>query len=479
MTINVWRFVAVAGLSVSASQAQAPGSSRPDRSGLRLCGHRAYGPRARCGSMMVYENREAGSGRQININFLVLKAARPTHAAPLILFDGGPGAGSTDLAELANGPLAPIRKFRDILMVDQRGTGRSNGLLCPTAVVTRPAVAFSHVFDPEVFRTCRRELETRADLTLYTTERAIEDVDDVRQALGYDSVLVWGGSYGTRMAQAYLRRYPTRVVAAVLDGVVPFDFHAPAGYARSLQGSLDRVMADCREWPACRDSFPSLAQDFASLTTRLRDGPVPATVKRRDGKVFPVTLSPGDFGYAVRGILYGSAGARQLPGVIHRAARTGDLSPFAQRYWERAAGFANFADGLHFSVFCAEDTPFIKDDEIQTLTEGTFLGRYLIDEYRGGCKEWARASIADDFFQPVTAPAPVLLVSGWFDPVTPPSFGEAVARHLPNSKHFVVRNEAHGAAFGCAMPALLYFLERATLVGLPSVCDGVTNLFHR
>jgi len=441
------------------------------------CPTNAYGPRAECGTLSVLENRAAPSGRRITINYVVLRAAGPTRAAPLFLFGGGPGQGSTELSGVANGPLAPIREIRDVVLVDQRGTGGSNGLLCPTDVIANPPVAFGHVFDPAVFRRCRTDLAARADLTLYTTDRAIEDVDDVRAALGYDSVLVWGASYGTRMAQAYMRRYPSRVVAAVLDGVVPFDFHAPATYARTLQGSLDRVFADCQAWPACRDSFPKLPEEFAGLVARLKSGPVSATVRTKDGKSSPVELSAGDFGYAVRGMLYGSRGARELPGVVHRAAVSGDLSPFAQRYWGRAADFADFADGLHFSVFCAEDIPYIQDKEIPDLTKGTFLGEYLIDEYRGGCREWVRAPVGKDIFQPVTAPITTLLFSGWFDPVTPPQFGAEVASHLPKSRHLVIRNEAHGSEFRCALPAALYFLTKETLDGLPDVCGGVTNLW--
>jgi pimeloyl-ACP methyl ester carboxylesterase len=437
------------------------------------------GPRARCGTLTVAEDRAGGDGgRQIAIRYLVIPAARPAGREPVFLFAGGPGAGSTGMAGLATGPFGPVGRTRDIVMVDQRGTGGSNPLACPLDLIAKPALAFGHVFDPAVFAACRPGLEQRADLRLYTTERAIEDVDEVRAHLGYDRVLLWGGSYGTRIAQAYARRYPNRVAALVLDGVVPFDFRAPAGYARSLQQSVDRVFADCRAAPACDSAHPDLAAGFERIVERLRSKPESVTIRRRDGSTAAARLALGDFAYAVRGILYSSAGARGLPELLSAAARTGDLTPFAQAYWDRAANFnADFADGLHFAIFCAEDVPFIGPAEIPELVHGAFIGRYLIDEYATVCRDWVRAPLDQGARAPLRIDAPALLLSGWFDPVTPPETGERVAAGLPNGRHLVVRNEAHGAGFGCALPATLHVLVKGTLEGLPAVCAGVTNLF--
>jgi pimeloyl-ACP methyl ester carboxylesterase len=442
---------------------------------LRPCADR-FGPGAECGSIAVLEDRSRPNGRKIAIAFVVLRA--PTKSPePVFLFAGGPGQGSTSLADLATGPFAPVRKIRDVVLVDQRGTGGSNPLLCPTDVGTNPAGAFGAVFASAVFRKCRVDLSDRADLAHYLTDLAVQDVDAIRAILGYGRVLLWGGSYGTRMAQAYLRRYPERVVAMVLDGVVPFSFRAPSGYAASLQQSVDRVLADCRTTPTCRDSFPDLDARFAGLVARLRNGPVAARVRTADGRLSPVVVGLGDFGYAIRGVLYSAGGAREVPGLIHRAAVSGDLSEFAQRYWQRAADFGDFADGLHLSIFCAEDVPHIRDEEIPALAGAAFLGRYLIDDYRTACAEWVRAPVDELIFRPATARVPTLVVSGWFDPVTPPETGALVARHLPVSRHLVVRNQAHGAGFGCARPAVIYVLTQGTLDGLPEVCQSVTNLW--
>ncbi len=458
------------------------GGSAPlaEAQALHPCQDRSLGPSAQCGAVLVWENRAAAIGRRLHIHFAVFRARAPGRREPVFLFAGGPGQGSTELADMARAVLGPVLKTRDIVMVDQRGTGGSNLLRCVADVVAKPQSAFGHVFDPALFAGCRGDLERHADLRFYTTEIAVEDVDDVRAALSYDRVIVWGGSYGTRIAQAYVKAHPDRVTAAVLDGVVPFDFRAPAGYAASVEQSLQRVFADCAAYSPCATGNPDLAGAFGRLMERFAAGPVTASVRRPDSTGAQVSMSLGDFRYAVRGLLYSSRGARALPGLIHRADSTGDLSDFAQAYWSRAADFAEtFADGLHFAIFCAEDVPFIRPAEIPSLVAGSFMGTYLADEYRTICDEWVRAPIGPHTREPLQTGTPTVLFSGWFDPVTPPDVAERVAEHLPNSRHIVVRNEAHGAGFGCARPAMLYVLTEGKVEGMPSVCGDIHNLWDR
>jgi pimeloyl-ACP methyl ester carboxylesterase len=438
-----------------------------------------FGPRADCGTLTVAENPDAPSGRRIQISFAVLKAARPGGGEPVFVLAGGPGQGSTALAPLARGPLAPVRETRDIVLVDQRGTGGSNPLACPGGVRADPARAFGHVFPPDRFRRCLDSLEQRADLTRYRTDHAARDLDLVRRALGYERIILSGGSYGTRLAQEYARRFPERVRLVVLDGVVPFDFGAPSTYARTAQDALDRVLADCGRQAACRAAFPDLKASFDSIVMRLRRAPVTTTVKRRDTTV-AVAMSAGDFAYAVRGLLYASGSIRRLPAMIHRAAATGDLGEFAQAYWNRAAGFDDdFAHGLHFSIFCAEDLAFVSDDEARRLAAGTFFESYLWEEYAAICRFWPRAAPPPSFREPLAATVPVLLISGAYDPVTPPGNAERVARSLLHSVHLLIPNEAHGAGAGCARSALLYALTRGELGGLPSVCEGAGAIEFR
>lgn len=350
------------------------------------CPANGFGPSAECRVLMVAENPEHPGGRKIPIRYALLKATGPSpRAEAVFLFSGGPGAASTEMVGFANGPLAPIREIRDIVLVDQRGSGGSNPLMCPAALKQYPARAFGTLFPPVAIKECQGNLPAHADLTRYTTDYAIGDIELIRQALGYPKLIMYGGSFGTRIAQAYARRYPDRAMALILDGVVPFDFSLPLSYAATLQESIDRLLAR-------HDSLPQLRRQWESLVAKFRQGPVQVTVMPRSGPPVKVGMSLGDFGYAVRGVLYRVDLSRELPARIAEAATTGNLDWFAGRYYSRAADFEeDFADGLHLAAVCNEELVWIKDSDIGPATGKSFIGTYLIDQYREACQGWPRA----------------------------------------------------------------------------------------
>jgi pimeloyl-ACP methyl ester carboxylesterase len=417
---------------------------------------------------MVAENPEAAGGRKIPIRYALLKATGPSpKPEAVLLFSGGPGAASTEMVEFVKqGPLAAIRQVRDFVLVDQRGSGGSNPLMCPAALKENPARAFGTLFPPVAIKECQATLPQVADLTRYTTDYAIGDIELVRQALGYPKLILYGGSYGTRIAQAYARRFPGKTKALILDGVVPFDFSLPLSYAATLQESIDRILAR-------NDSLPDLRKQWESLVAKFKQGPVEVTVTPRSGPPVKVGMSLGDFGYAVRGVLYRGDLSRELPARIADAAKSGNLDWFAGRYYSRAADFEeDFADGLHLAAVCNEELVWIKDADIGPATATSFIGTYLIDQYREACRGWPRAKVAADFQRPLTAPIPTLLVSGLFDPVTPPRIADRVAKYLPKVKHIVDSTSHHGSAFGnCARPVVLYVFREGTLDGAPAGCN--------
>lgn len=416
---------------------------------------------------MVAENPAEPGGRRIPIRYALLKA---TGASPrpeaVFLFSGGPGAASTEMVGFVKDLLAPVREVRDIVLVDQRGSGGSNPLLCPAALKQHPERAFGTLFPPVAIKECQARLPQVADLTRYTTDYAIGDIDQVRQLLGYPQVILYGGSYGTRVAQTYARRFPDKTRALILDGVVPFDFSLPLSYAATLQESIDRLIAR-------HDTLPGLRRQWESLVTRFKQGPVEVTVTPRSGPPVKIGMSLGDFGYAVRGVLYRGDLSRQLPARIVEAAKGGNLDWFAGRYYSRAADFEeDFADGLHLAAVCNEELVWIRDSDIGPATAGSFIGTYLLDQYREACKGWPRAKVAADFQRPLTAPIPTLLVSGLFDPVTPPRIADRVAKHLPKVRHIVDSTSHHGSAFNnCARPAVMYVFREGTLDGAPAGCN--------
>jgi pimeloyl-ACP methyl ester carboxylesterase len=427
---------------------------------------------ALCGTLTVPENRAIRGGRPIPINLIVLRASAPGATHALFLLAGGPGQGSTSMVGTATGWMQPLRAEMDIVLMDQRGTGGSNPLACETDIAANPAAAFGHIRDPRVIAACRAALEPRADLTQYTTDAAVEDMEELRVRLGYDRISAYGGSYGTRIAQAYLRRHPDRTRALVIDGVLPFDVGGPLSYARSLDGSIDRMIANCRDTAACRQAHPNLAADVEAILARLDREPVAASVRADNGATVPVTMTRGDFLYAVRGMLYGASAPAELPPMIAHAAATGDLSAFAQRYWSRAVSMSrSIAYGMHLSVLCPEDVNGLTDRQVAEATAGARIGDYIVQEYRTACALWPRATVAGDSRTPVTARVPVLLVSGKYDPVTPPEFGDRIAKSLPLARHIVVQTSGHGSASGCPRAAVLHVLRSGTLEGLPAVCQ--------
>jgi pimeloyl-ACP methyl ester carboxylesterase len=441
------------------------------RANVHPCGFDEQDRSAECRVVPVFENETTRDGRRIDIHVTVLRAtSRGTREAVLVLA-GGPGEPGSAMRGIADGWLAPIRDAADVVFVDQRGTGESHALPCPTTAATDPASAFGHIFDPLAVRQCRQRLETEADLTQYTTDAAAADLDEVRAALGYAQVSLYGVSYGTRLAQAYMRRFPGRVRVAVLDGVLPFG-EAVVSYARSLQEALDRTFSACGHDPRCRRVHPHLPEDLASLQRRLAMASLRATVTTSTGLTVAVQMTAGDFDYSVRGILYRPQGWTELPDMIGRAVESGDLSEFAQRYWERAVGIdGRLALGLHLSVLCAEDVAFATAAAANAAAAGTVLGRYVFDEYRRACAEWPRATIPDDSRRPVDARVPTVLVSGYFDPVTPPEFAERVARWLPLNLQIVSPSTAHGSASQCPSSAIIGALRSGGVQGLPRVCQ--------
>lgn len=441
---------------------------------LRSCENEQLGPDAQCGQITVFEDRAAGAGRTIDLNVVVLPATGSEFKEPFFALAGGPGQGSTDLIQTALAVYSPVREHRDMVFVDQRGTGQSGSLNCPVNAEEHPPAVFGSLFDPESIRDCLRRLKENADPTLYTTDLVVDDLDEIRRRLGYDRVILWGTSGGTRTALVWMRRYPDRVAGALLDGVVPTDFRAPSTMARGCQDSLEAVFSECREQAQCHAAYPELESDFNKILRVFGSGPVATHVVNQEENQMPVEMHLGDFSYAIRGMLYRSRSLAQLPSMIHQAAATGDIQPFAQAYWQRQVGLRPYvAMGVHFGVYCSEDLPFIQDKEVPEFTDGSFVGRYLFDQYNGACEVWQARPVDRSFLEPVTSDAPVLLISGFYDPSTPISMGDQVASHLPNSRHVKVRNESHGAEFGCARPAAIRFLTTGSLQGLGPICEDV------
>ena len=461
--------------------------SAPSQLTLTPCEIGGFKGEARCGSYEVFENRTAGKGRKISLKIVVLPAKGPDRAPdPFIYIPGGPGSSATEEAPDIAQAFAKIHEHRDLLFVDQRGTGGSHPLNCEMFNAQDPGSYFGYFFPLESVKKCREQLEQKADLTLYTTPLAMDDLDEVRAALGYESLNLFGASYGTRAVLVYMKRYPTHVRTAMLQGVAPTNEYMPLAFAKHNERALQGIIAECAGDENCNKTFPNLRTETKAVLDRLLKGPIEVEVRagneneegRREEtsatKRVKIQLSRDLAAEAIRYMLYHPAAASRVPLFIHLAAQ-GDFVPLAEAALRsRKDVVASGSNGLYLSITCAEDLPWIKAGEGELLAANTFLGDYRLRQQREACALWPRATVPADYSEPTRSTAPVLIVTGEWDPVTPPSNAEQVARSLTNSLNIVVPHGAHGLGslegLDCLDRLSSEFVEKGSVKGLDPAC---------
>ena len=428
---------------------------------------------AECATVRVAESPGDPGGRSIDLRVVVLRAASDTPLGdPLVPLAGGPGQGAAELAAIFVPRFNAFRERRDLVFVDQRGTGASNPLHCQAPRETTALMGV--LFEPERLAACRDELAARADLTKYTTSLTAADYEAVFDRLGYRQANIIGTSYGSRLGLELIRRLPSRVRTLTIEAVVPTSFAWPSGAAPDMQAALDALADDCAADTACAQAFPRFRQDIDVAFARVRRDPVMVTVRDpANGSVSPVPFGTTDLAYATRGLLYGND-ALALPLWFRRAAG-GDFTALAQAYVNRARALdAQIARGVHLGVYCAEDTPFVDWSAAAGAAEGTRIDRYLIDQYRRACEIWPRGAIDASFREPVVSNVPTLLLTGRRDPVTPPRTAIDAGRTLSRSRVIVFPHGGHGsdglASSDCRAGLLRTFIEAADPGALNTVC---------
>ncbi len=415
--------------------------TRPPLAPCLLAGVREV---ALCGSVLVYENRTTRTGHRIPLRVVVLPACQnPAARDPVVFLTGGPGLAATDDADFAERIFAPLHDRRDIVLVDQRGTGHSMPLGCHLYDDGSLQPYLSPMFPLEQVRACRRVLETLADLTQYTTARAADDLADVLATLGYDKANVVGISYGSRAGLVFLRRHPERTRTLVVQAVLPPDKVAMLAAARGGTVALDAAIAMCASLPACHRAAPDPRRDIDTVLARLRVAPAHVTLwnwhrLRHEA----ATISARGFAERVFFMLYAPGAARAVLPLIHEAAQ-GDWAPFARAVIRESRGQkAGRSVGMMLSVLCTDDAPRIGTADTARLAAGNPLGLPVAAELVAACAEWPRGTPGDT--TPVASAVPVLLLSGARDPVTPPDWADSAAVTLPHSVRFVDSSAGHG-----------------------------------
>jgi len=449
------------------------GAAEDSRASLRLtpCTLPELSRPARCGSLEVPENPKRPHGRHISIAIAVVPAAvGPALPDPIAVLMGGPGEDAISAAAIYADEFAPLLRDRDLLLVDQRGSGRSSALNCDL-FAGEPSVALHDVFPPRAAERCAQQLQARADLTQYTYAQFANDLEQVRRALGYGPLNLSAGSYGTRWAQVYLRAYPESVRTVHLASVVPIDIPPPLTMAKTANSALEGIILACTADAACRAAFPNLRDEFRTDIARLDAHTARAAVP---GVIGAVPLDRGRVVEWFRSQLYRPPTAAAVPWLIHRAYE-GDWQPIADGILAQAHGLGSALSlGVLFSVSCSEDMAFVHEADIERETGGTFLGGYRVRQQQAACEHWPRAVLPAAYRVPVRSSVPALFVSGDLDGDAPLWFTQHVAAGFENRAEIVLGGRGHTDWSDCLGKVYEQFVRSGSASGLDaSACKAV------
>ncbi|MET0288891.1 MAG: alpha/beta hydrolase [Pseudoxanthomonas sp.] len=424
---------------------------------------------AQCATLQVPENPKAPDGRKIGVRIGWVPAERDdaAEADPVFMIAGGPGQSALDSYAQVAPAFAEINKKRHVLLVDQRGTGASNALRCKEVMdesTTPNADAAS-----EYTRRCLAEVSRHADPRYYTTAEAIGDLETVRNAIGAAKINLVGISYGTRVAQQYAATYPDSTRSLVLDGIAPNSLVLGAEFARNLEDALDLQFARCAKTPACTQRLGDPRQKLAALMQRLKSDP--PLVRYRDaltGQFAEERLTAGHVAALVRMSAYLPMMSAILPLQFEEAAQGRFDSLMASSKMIVGQLSDSITMGMQLSVVCAEDGDELKPNPADA---DTLMGNDFAQFLSAQCKVWPKGARVANFRKPLSGQVPALLVSGEFDPVTPPRYGEQVLKTLPNARHLVLRGQGHNVITVGCMPRLLgSFLDTTDAKALDAQC---------
>ena len=436
--------------ALPAARAQAPQSVPQAAAQPRNCHLPGVEDTLRCLKLPVPLD-PAKPGRTLQLHVTIAPSLREgARPDPLFVLAGGPGEAGSEVLSILNTALRRVRATRDIVFIDQRGTGLSGKLECESGDDDR-------LSDDAADAALRRCIAaSKAPFAAYTTANAAHDIEQVRRALGYGKINLWGGSYGTRLGQAYARAYPGSVRSMILDAVAAPDQVIPAG-GRDSQAALDKLFAQCEADAACRKAYPGLRGEFDGLVARLDKGMNIALADPRTARQVELTMTGARLLGTVHGMLYAPGDARRLPFLVHSAAQ-GRWQPFVARR-NVAADYnpeGSPATLLHLAVICAEDMPRLTP--ALAASDRALLTRSVLDRLPGLCR--AMNVPAVPWTTPATIEAPALLLSGALDPVTPPHRAASAARYMTHAQLLTAPNAGHGVSqLGCAPRLLRAFLD--------------------
>ena len=438
--------------------------------------------KADCATLDVLLDPEDPSQGVLALSIARIESRRQSgNTDALTILAGGPGQSAIDTFPAIAFAFRHIMRDRDVILVDQRGTGGSTLLDCPETDESANLDGTVNLqTDPEELalqaKACLDTLP--ADPTLFTTSVAVKDLESVRRQLGISQWDLYGVSYGTRVAMHYLKRYPDAVRTMILDAVVPPQISLGPDIGRFAQQSLEHIFARCESDTGCNEAFGNLGAPTLEFLDELAERPRSMTYEDiASGQLTTREFTRDHLAATLRLMSYSSQTAAILPSMLNEAINNDNLAPFARQADMQGASLsASLATGMHHAVICTEDVPFFaqeqEDDEAPTaMTTRSYLGDDIVSAITANCRYWPAGRIDDDFKEPLRSDKPTLILSGGADPITPPAYGELVAETLGNAKHIV--NEAQGhmqSAFGCIPVLMAQFVEEAQTDNLDESC---------
>lgn len=426
---------------------------------------------ARCGTMVRPLDPSGAVEGEIELRVAVVPALNLTpQPDPLVPIAGGPGQGSVSFYTAYAGAFEDVRRNRDILLIDQRGTGESSTMDCEfdDDLVEGD---YSTEITVKYTKLCLDELPHNP--RFFTTSVAVTDIEAVREALGYTRLNLYGISYGTRVAQHFARQFPDSTRTVIIDGVVPPTVALGPEIATESQKAIDRILERCEEDEACHARFPTLTADFARVVAELREEPVSIEVPHpSSGRPEAIEFGIGEFSAGIRLLVYSPSTISLLPLMVDEAGK-GNYVPIAGQFMmTMVAMMDSLSLGMHNSVVCAEDVPFFNDASIDhDAIAASYMGAFQLDALNAICTVWPRGTIDEDFKTPLKTDLPVLLLSGDADPITPPRYADMAAVDLTNATHLIGKHQGHGQiAVGCTPQIVADFIDTADPESIDAEC---------
>lgn len=427
--------------------------------------------KARCGTLKRPLDPTGAVAGEIELRVAVVPALNLTpQPDPFVPIAGGPGQGSVQFYTAYSSAFEDVRRNRDIVLVDQRGTGESSRMDCP---VDEDLVEgqYSRELTIEYTNDCLAELPH--DPRFFTTSVAVTDLEAVRAALGYPSLNLYGVSYGSRVAQHFARRYPDSTRTVTLDGVAPPQVSLGPEIATESQKAVDRVLARCEEDADCGERFPNIQETFRRVIESLRESPVSIDVPHpNSGRVERVLFGGNEIAVAIRLLAYHPNSIALLPLLISEAG-DGNFVPIASQYQMTVIAMSDaLALGMHNAVMCTEDIPFLDAEAIDhDGIAATYMGAMQLQALEAICSVWPAGPIDAEFKQPLTTDLPVLLLSGDADPITPPRYADLAAVNLERAQHLIGKHQGHGQiTVGCTRRLVAQFVDTADPEAVDAEC---------